>query len=228
VIKQFSKQQIATTIAVVFHAVGLIGILVFKSDAIIRATPFNLLLSFVLLIWAQEDKNIYFWLFALATVAIGFAVEVIGVNTGLLFGNYKYGDVLGIKFKQVPLIIGINWFVVVFCAGISVTALLQKIIKPIESTGAAPAPSLKSMSIITDGATLALAFDWLIEPVAMKLGFWQWENNVVPTYNYACWFLVSMVLMALFRFSPFEKRNKTAIHLLLIQAMFFLTLRTFL
>ncbi len=226
--QKFSKHQIATAIAILFHAVGLAGILLFKSETIIRATPFNLLLVFALLLWAQDDKNIFFWLFVIAAVLTGIAVEIIGVNTGLLFGDYKYGNVLGPKYKQVPLIIGINWFIVVYCCGISITALLQRIIKPIESTAAAPAPVLKALSVISDGATLALFFDWLIEPVAMKLGYWQWQNNEVPLYNYACWFGVSLLLMVIFRFSPFEKRNKTAVHLLLIQLMFFLTLRTFL
>jgi bisanhydrobacterioruberin hydratase len=228
VTERFSKHDIATAIAVLFHAVGIAGILIFKSDMVIRLTAFNLLLSFCLLLWTQENKNAFFWLFAVATILTGIAVEIIGVNTGLLFGDYNYGDVLGVKWKQVPLIIGVNWFIVVYCSGISITALLQRIIKPLAATPAEPKPVLKAISVISDGATLALAFDWLIEPVAIKLGFWQWKNGEVPLYNYACWFVISLLLMILFRFSPFEKRNKFAIHLLLIQVMFFLILRTFL
>ncbi len=159
---------------------------------------------------------------------MGIAVEVIGVNTGLLFGNYKYGDVMGFKWKAVPLIIGVNWFIVVFCSGISITALLQTITKPLDDSAAQPSPVLKAISVITDGATLAVAFDWLIEPVAIKLGYWKWDGNEVPLYNYVCWFVISLLLMIVFRFSPFQKRNKFAIHLLLIQVMFFLILRTFL
>lgn len=224
----FSKQQIAVVVAVIFHAVGLAGILVFKNDWIIKSTPINLLLSVALLIWTQEDRNIFFWFFMLATMVVGFVVEVIGVNTGLLFGNYRYGDVLGVKWKEVPVIIGVNWFIVVFCAGVSVTALLNSITKPIANTPSAPSPVFKTISVITDGATLAVAFDWLIEPVAIKLGYWQWESKEVPMYNYACWFLISLLLMTLFRFLPFSKQNKFAIHLFLIQVMFFLILRSFL
>ena len=224
----FSKQQIATAIAVLFHTVGILGILVFKNEWIIRSTSLNLLLCLILLIWTQEDKNIFFWLFILVTILIGIAVEVIGVNTGLLFGNYKYGDVMGFKWKAVPLIIGVNWFIVVFCSGISITALLQAITKPLDDSPAQPSPVLKAISVITDGATLAVAFDWLIEPVAIKLGYWKWDGNEVPLYNYVCWFVISLLLMIVFRFSPFQKRNKFAIHLLLIQVMFFLILRTFL
>ena len=225
---KFSKQDIATGIAILFHVVGILGILVFKSETVIRSTAVNLLLSFFLLLWTQENKNVFFWLFTLIVVIIGFAVEVIGVNTGFLFGDYSYGDVLGIQFKQVPIIIGVNWFMVLYCSGISTTALLHKIIQPLSATPAEPAPSLKAISVISDAATLAVILDWLIEPVAVKLGFWHWQDDTVPVYNYICWFVISLLLMAIFQFSPFEKRNKFAIHLLLIQVMFFLILRTFL
>ena len=39
--------------------------------------------------------------------------EAIGVNTGLLFGTYEYGANLGFKIFGVPLIIGVNWTVLI-------------------------------------------------------------------------------------------------------------------
>lgn len=224
----FSKQQTATAIAVLFHAVGLAGILVFNSDLIIRSTPINLLLMFGLILWTQEEKNGFFFIF-LATVFItGVAVEIIGVNTQLLFGNYSYGNVLGYKIKGVPLMIGVNWFIIIYCCGISIHTLLMKVIDKMANESAAPPMRLKALSVIVDGATLAVFFDWLMEPVAVKLGFWQWKEGEIPLYNYICWLGVSMLLLALFHFCKFSKRNKFAVHLLLIQAMFFLILRTFL
>ena len=77
-----------------------------------------------------------------------------------------------------------------------------------------------------DGATLALLFDWLMEPVAAQLGYWKWAGEI-PFYNYLCWFIVAIVLLALFHFSRFNKQNKFAVHLLMIQVMFFLLLKTF-
>jgi bisanhydrobacterioruberin hydratase len=92
-----------------------------------------------------------------------------------------------------------------------------------------PPASLKAVSVIVDGATIALFFDWVMEPVAMKLGFWQWMPEFeVPWFNYASWFVVSMVMLGMFHYLDFGKRNIFAIHLLLIQWMFFLLLRTFL
>lgn len=224
----YSKQQIATAVAILFHAIGLAGILIFNNDLIIRSTPVNLLLMFALIVWTQQEKNIFFFVFMVTVMAAGVAVEVVGVNTGRLFGEYMYGPVLGYKVKNVPLLIGVNWFVIIYCCGISVHSLLTAAVEKLSVEDAAPKRSVRALSVIVDGATLAVFFDWIMEPVAVKLGFWQWQHNEIPLYNYICWFGVSMIMLALFHFGNFGKRNKFAVHLLLIQAMFFLILRTFL
>jgi putative membrane protein len=83
-------------------------------------------------------------------------------------------------------------------------------------------------SFIVDGALLATFFDWIMEPVAMKMGFWQWQDNTIPLFNYVCWFLISALLLMVYRSFFFEKDNHFAVHLLIIQSLFFFTLRTFL
>lgn len=187
-----------------------------------------MLLSFSLLLWTQEQKNKAFWIFAAACIIIGIGVEIIGVNTGVLFGSYSYGSALGIKLAEVPLLIGINWFIIVYCCAVSVHSLLQRIIRPAASAGVGASRPLKALAVITDGATLAVLFDWLMEPVAVKLNFWHWQNNSIPVYNYVCWFVISALLLLIFNACRFHRPNKFAVHLLLIQIMFFLVLRTFL
>ena len=228
-LNRFTKFEIATAIAVLFHSIGLIGLLFFDKAFFLAATPFNLLLSFVLLIWTQTDKNIAFFLFVAACFIIGIIVEIIGVNTGFLFGDYAYGNVLGPGIKNVPVLIGVNWFLIIYCCGISIHTLLMKAINRIaEDSGKSPM-ALKALSVIIDGATLAVFFDWLIEPVAVKLGYWVWNGDgVIPMFNYICWFVVSLLLLMVFHFAKFNKQNKFAVNLLLIQLMFFLLLRTFL
>lgn len=225
---RFTKQETATAIAVFFHAIGMIGLL-YSGDKefFIRATPLNLLLSFALLVWTQQDKNIPFFFFLFGCFAAGVAVEVIGVNTGALFGEYGYGEVLGPKWRNVPLLIGVNWFIIVYCCGISIHTLLRKLtdrMHPVEEPD--QRKSLKALSVIIDGATLAVFFDWLMEPVAVRLGYWSWAGPI-PFFNYACWFVISMLLLLIFHFTKFNKQNKFAVNLLLIQLMFFLVLRTF-
>ena len=212
-----------------FHVIGLAGILFFDRKLFADLTPVNLLLMLLLLIWTQQGKNLSFFLFMLLCFIAGYAVEYAGVTTGSFFGEYSYGTTLGFKLLQVPLVIPINWFIIVYCCGILVNTLLVKAISRISSvTGTAPM-RLKVMSVVVDGATLAVFFDWIMEPVAVKLGFWQWKDNEnIPLLNYISWFVVSMLLMMVFYFFNFSKQNKFAIHLLLIQLMFFLLLRTIL
>jgi bisanhydrobacterioruberin hydratase len=224
---KFTKYQVATAIAILFHAIGFVGIVFFESNFILQSTAINLLLMFGLLVWTQNNKNLFFWLFLLTAVVIGIAVEIIGVNTKLLFGDYNYGDVLGFKIKNVPPIIGINWFIIIYCCGVSVHTLLVKAIDKVASDTATKPMTLKALSVIVDGATLAVLFDWLMEPAAVQLGYWKWAGDI-PFYNYLCWFIVAMVLLAAFHFFKFNKQNKFAVHLLMIQVMFFLLLRTFL
>lgn len=226
---RFSKFQVATAIAVLFHSIGIVGLLFFDKSFFLRSTPFNLLLMFALLIWTQREKNTYFFLFMLTCFCVGIAVEMIGIHTGMLFGDYSYGNVLGYKIQAVPLLIGVNWFIIIYCSGISIYTLLMKAINRISAdTGKTPM-TLKALSVIVDGATLAVFFDWLMEPVAVKLGYWAWKGDgSIPVFNYLCWFGVSILLLTVFHFAKFNKQNKFAVNLLLIQLMFFLILRTFL
>ena len=228
-VNNLSKYQIATFIAILFHLIGLVGILFFNSTFFTESTLFNLLLSGSLLVWTQKEKNRPFYLFVAIALVMGFSAEAIGVNTGLLFGNYSYGKVLGLQWQKVPLVIGVNWFIVLYCCGVSISTLLTKVIDQVSMKTEAPPQSLKAISVITDGATLAVLFDWLMEPVAVKLGFWKWsDNGDIPLYNYVCWLTLSALLLTVFHFCKFNKQNKFAINLLLIQVMFFLLLRTFL
>ena len=228
-IKNISKYQAATAIAVFFHCIGLAGLLFFDQAFFIRSTPFNLLLSFALLIFTQQTKNANFFFFMASVFIVGFFAEAAGVNTGLLFGDYSYGKVLGIQWLNVPLLIAINWFIIIYCCGITTQMLLLKVIGKGLADGRQPPMIIKAMSVIVDGATLAVVFDWLMEPVAVKLGFWAWRGGgSIPLYNYICWFVISMLLLTVFHFCKFSKHNKFAVNLLLIQEMFFLILRTFL
>ena len=226
---RFTKIEIATAIAVLFHIIGLVGLLFFDKTFFLQSTSVNLLLMFALLLWTQHEKNKYFFLFFAACFFVGITVEIIGINTKILFGDYTYGNVLGYKVQHVPLLIGVNWFIIIYCCGISIHTLLTKAINSISADTGKKPMVLKALSVIIDGAILAVLFDWLMEPVAVKLGYWTWNGDgSIPFYNYICWFLVSILLLAAFHFAKFNKQNKFAVNLLLIQLMFFLLLRAFL
>ena len=182
-----------------------------------------------LLAYTQKDINLSFLVFFASCIIIGIAVEIIGTSTGWLFGNYQYGTVLGPAVKSVPWIIGINWFIVMYCCGVSIEAMLAKMTQRLSEDSGVPPKAIQTLSVVVDGATLAVIMDWLIEPVAIKLGYWNWNGDGdIPIYNYLCWFIVSVLMLTIFRILSFDKGNKFAVNLLLIQAMFFLLLRTFL
>jgi putative membrane protein len=223
----FTRIQIATFIAILFHVIGLIGILFFDKTIFVQTTSLNLLLMFLLILFTQNTINKSFLFFIVCCFATGILVEIIGTKTGILFGNYSYGTVLGPTFMNVPYIIGLNWFMIIYCAGISMNILLHKMVDQINTITNNKKPIIKLISLVIDGATLALFFDWIMEPIAIKLGYWKWGGNgAVPFFNYVCWFLVSLFLLFIFHQLKFDKRNKFALHLLMIQVMFFLLLRT--
>lgn len=223
-----SRTQIATALAIFFHMIGLVGMF-FNKQFFSAATPFNLLLMFLLLLYTQRNINIQFVIFMIVCFITGISVEIIGTSTGYLFGEYAYGNALGPAIKNVPFVIGINWIIIIYCSGVAVHMLLEKLSAKLETVTGAPSPAIRYFSVISDGAMLAVFFDWIMEPAAIKLGYWQWlGNGEIPTYNYLCWFIISMGLMGIFTFLKFEKKNIFAVNLLLIMMTFFLLIRTFL
>jgi putative membrane protein len=225
------KNNIAVFIALLFHICGAIGILFSPyKDWFISNTSLNLLLMVCLLIFTQPSIDKYFFIFFFICFAVGFAVEVVGVNTGLLFGHYTYGNRMGIKVLGVPLLIGVQWFVTVYCCGVIMQFVnnwtKRKIsAAPIETK---TADKIQSISLVVDAALLATFFDFIIEPVAQKLGYWQWKNIDIPIFNYTCWFFISAILLFVLTKLPFNKLNQFAIHLFIIQLLFFIALRIYL
>jgi bisanhydrobacterioruberin hydratase len=223
-----SRTQIATALAIFFHTIGFIGMFI-NPVFFTAATPVNLLLMFGLLLYTQRTINIAFIAFMAICFVVGIGVEIIGTSTGYLFGEYAYGKTLGPTIKNVPFVIGINWIIIIYCCGIAVHMLLEKLSAKLETMTGAPSPAIRYFSVISDGAMLAVFFDWILEPAAIKLGYWQWlGTGQIPMYNYLCWFIVSIALVSVFTFLKFEKRNIFAVNLLMIMMMFFMLIRTFL
>ncbi|MEO0066812.1 MAG: hypothetical protein RI983_2138 [Bacteroidota bacterium] len=222
----YKKPGIPLFIAILFHFMGVLGILFTPyRDWFIANTPLTLILMGILLAASQEKIEKGFVLFFLLAFVTGMVTEMIGVNTGILFGIYEYGTVMGPKLLGVPFLIGMNWFVIVFCCG----SLMHKLNKVMLAKYDAPIPvAIIKWSVIIDGAVLATFFDWLMEPVAVKLGFWSWDGGVIPMLNYACWFGISAILLGVQQQLKIKAQNHFAIHLLIIQALFFLSLRIFL
>ena len=213
-------------LALLFHGSGVLGILFTPyKDWFVSSTPLVLLFMFLLLANTQLKSLKNFLLsFAIAFV-ISMATEIIGVNTGLLFGEYQYGPVLGPKILGVPWLIGLNWFVIVYCSGSFLLQSIEliKIKLKIPLTGAT-----STTMVVLGGAAMATFFDFILEPVAVKLDFWTWNNGDIPLFNYLCWFVVSAVLLRVNLQLKQVNTHVFASSLLIIQAVFFLLLNLFL
>ena len=209
---QKDKWLFASSIAlVVIHLAGIIGIHSSYRDLFLVLSPLNLIVSISILFLNHKTFTQPFALFCVIVFAGGFLVEVIGVKTGIIFGNYTYGNTLGIQFLGVPIIIGINWLMLIYCVGIICNRFYNS------------SDLLKSMF----GAIMMVFLDFFIEPVAIKYDFWSWTKIVIPFQNYIAWYILSFLFLMLFYSSKFSKENKLAPVLFIIQLIFFVTLALF-
>ena len=198
-------------LALLVHIAGAIGIAFFNREFFISYTAGNLLIMFVLLMWNEAELNLVLlkaFVFAFLT---GLITEIIGVNTGLLFGSYHYGEVFGEKLMGVPFLIGLNWFCIVYAS--FQVVLMSKWVSRLNTVGVA---------VLTAG--LATIFDWIMEPVAIDLGFWKWHTAEIPFLNYACWFGISFIVALFFHKTGVRKTNPFAIYLFFTQLLFFVFL----
>ena len=173
-------------------------------------TPYTLLFTcFVFLIHQPiSDKKYISAFFSIAV--LGFIIELIGIKTGLLFGNYSYGDGLGFKLLDVPLIISINWAMLI-CAGI---VTVRKVFS-------------NKFIVISVTALVVTFIDLIIEQVAHKLDFWQFEGGLPGLHNYLGW--IGVVFFTSYIFYPLIIKGNSMVSsiVLILQIIFFTSLFIF-
>ena len=196
--------KISIFIIWLFHLSGMIGISFGDKDFFLAFTPINLFISFVLLFFNQKQIEAAELKSALLIFFIGMISEILGVNYGLIFGDYVYLDNLGIKILGVPILIGINWIILTFISG-SLSSYFFK---------------NKYLSVLV-GAIIMLLLDILIEPVAPLLGFWIFDLPEVPLQNFIGWFLIALITQMIYQFKIVHKEHTFSTHLLIVNAIFF-------
>ena len=115
------------------------------------------------------------WRALLAAACIGFAVEVLGVQTRLPFGAYRYSAVLAPSFFGVPVAIAGAWLVLI--------AYVRQMQVPLRAA-----------------AVWMAAIDLIIEPLAAdRLNFWRWSAvgfwYGAPYTNFIGWYLASVLIL---------------------------------
>jgi putative membrane protein len=204
----YASWQFKALLLIIIFAVGLLGFMNFiHINHFEKLTPFNLLFSLAVMLSHHKSWNRNTVLFLIIIFLAGYFIELLGVKTGLIFGSYQYGESLGIKLFDVPLMIGINWVLLVYATGV-VAQLL---------------PFPVWLKIIT-ASLLMVLLDFFIEPFAMQHDLWNWQHNIIPLKNYIGWLFSALLMQALFFTMKIEKENTVAVWLYACQLFFFIIL----
>ena len=195
----------AALVLAIFYLVGFVGLGFSSHRPLFQAlVPFNLLLTNAVLFSFHRGFTKPFGVFAAVVAGSGFLAEVLGVHTGVLFGSYQYGSTLGLKLWKVPLLIGLNWLMLVYTTGhLSDLFRLPWPLKALLATG------------------LMVGLDYFLEPVAVQLGFWSWQGGQIPLSNFIGWFGVALLMQLYYQQADFPKVNPLAPLVFGLQLLFF-------
>ncbi|MFB6071106.1 MAG: bisanhydrobacterioruberin hydratase [Halanaeroarchaeum sp.] len=185
------------TIAVVFPAVGAVGLLASARGLLPPTLAFNpalvlfgaTVMRLPLVGGLLPITHRRAALAVGALVAYAYGIELLGVTTGWPYGSFEYLVALGPMVAGVPVGLPVFFVPLVVNSYLLVGVLLGE-------AGSRPA--------VRVGATAlsVLAMDVVLDPGAVALGFWRYEGGGVfygvPLSNYAGWILSAVVaVMAL-------------------------------
>jgi putative membrane protein len=203
--KNISVENRWIFLLLLFYFFGLLGMsFVQFRDLFLTFTPLNLLITIAVFYKVNNNFSKRFLILSLLVFLIGFSVEALGVATGVLFGSYAYGAPFGFKLFNTPLLIGVNWLFLAFSAH----GVVQSFTK-------------KALWLILLPAVLMTSLDVLVEPVAMKLDFWSWKNDLIPIQNYVMWFVTSLFIHTIIYFYRPKINAKVSFYILGAQIVFF-------
>lgn len=212
----FIKKKIAATsketwmaiFLVIFYGLGILGLGITHSrEFFLSVMPYSLLLVMVMLFSVHKSWQFKHVLAFLVIAILGFGVEMIGVLTGHVFGDYEYGRALGFKVMQTPPLIGLNWVMLIYC----VYEITLKLVLPV-------------VLRIIFGSILMVFYDIIMEPVAIQINMWSWAGSTIPIQNYFAWFVISFVMLSILYLARINYRNRFAPKLLFIQIGLFIAL----
>ena len=150
----------------------------------------------------QGDSRLFPW--AAVTALSTFFIEVSGVATGQIFGVYSYGTTLQWQWLGVPVVIALNWTLLILAANALATRWLQH-----------------TWAVALAAALIIVGLDLLIEPVAMRLDYWHWAGGTIPVQNYVAWGLIGFVFSLILHRLQVRFYSVALLAYLLAQFIFF-------
>ncbi|NER13069.1 carotenoid biosynthesis protein [Leptobacterium flavescens] len=205
ILKLLLKEKLKVSIALIWllNALAIIGIYAGFESVLVALTPLNLICILFLILWHTDFKKQT--LIALSIpFLIGLTVSYLGVNYGLIFGPFSYGENLGFKVLNVPLIMGVYWAILTYS-----TASISKLI------------SNHHILAAISGAVLTTSLDLLIEVSASRFDYWRFEQGFAPIQNYIGWFAVSFVVHLIFQKVLKNDHFMLSFHIFTAMTMFF-------
>jgi len=137
--------------------------------------------------------------FFASSAVIAWAYEQAGVLTGFVYGPYHYTSYLGEKLGEVPLVIPMAWFMMIYPSYVIANLALSG--RP--SGTAMGLRNLLALSVAS--AATMTAWDLVIDPILSgpQVRAWVWEGGGryfgVPLHNYAGWLLTTFTVYLVFR-----------------------------
>ncbi len=207
-----SREKNVKEFIIILYGVGIFGTAIpYTRDIFIILTPFVLLISlFILINYHSSAAGTKIWLTFGTIFIASYLIEVAGVNTGIVFGSYSYGKGLGFKVLNTPILIGLNWVLLVYCtASVFESFRVNNILK------------------ISGASMLMVIYDIIMEQVAPHMDMWSFEDGIVPLRNYISWFALAIIFHSVARLAGIRITNKFAPLVFYCQTGFFLVLLVF-
>ncbi len=205
------KETIAIIFLAVLYTLHLVGSTILHWN-LLPLTPFLLIISAAVLFYFHQPKNALFWIWAIGVFQAGYILELLGISTGRILGQYFYGNSLGFKLADVPVIIGLNWLILCYISMHVAALFFKNILKK---------PDINPIIQIAFSAFLMVCIDILIESIAPQLDFWYWKSSVVPLQNYTAWYIFAFAFMFVYHQLELPLQNKVAPWLYGLQVLFF-------
>ena len=197
--------SVAAGILWLFHVSGIIGISLGHLDWFASRTSLNLIILGLVLFIFFPFNNIKIWSVFVALAILGIVVEYLGVNYGLFFGEYSYGENMGPKIGGVPWLIGLNWGLLTFITGAISNHLADHWF-------------LKSLL----GTFLMLLLDIFMEASAPIFDFWEFSGGYAPIDNYIAWGIVAFIMHLIYNIFKLKGNLFISVHMFFVQLVFFI------
>ncbi len=220
-----SKQNIILTAVVcAFLATGAF----FMANVVIPTeahfvSGINVILFAIPVFWAtaqwlgRRDAIILFVIFGVLALLI----ETSAIVTGFPYGHFGYSELLGFRlFGYTPWTVALGWTPLVLAAYALISRVLEK------QTSAISYQLLALIVRILLTAVTLVIFDLVIDPGAVKIGFWRYEGGGpfygVPYANFTGWLFSGAIAAVVLEIFTYLRKPLLPVPVQMVSSAFFL------